>query len=130
MAFPLDIEFVRRTEAKLGRRLPLGYVAKMCGENGGEVAAGPDIWQLHPIFDNSDEKRLKKTCNDIIRETIAAREWPQFPMNALAIGDNGGGDKLVFLTEPEGDCYADAVCWWDYETGSLNQVAGAFEKLC
>lgn len=42
MAFALDIQFVKRAEAKLGRKLPLVYVAKMCRENGGGVATGTD----------------------------------------------------------------------------------------
>jgi hypothetical protein len=129
MAFPLDIQFVKRTEAKLGRKLPLGYVAKMCRDNGGEVATGTDHWSLYPIFDDSDRKRLKRTCNDIVRETASAREWPDFPPEALAIGNNGGGDQLVLLADPQSDRYADAVYWWDQETGELNKVADAFEEL-
>jgi hypothetical protein len=129
MAFPLDIQFVKRAEAKLGRKLPLGYVARMCRDNGGAVAAGPDYWWLYPLFDDSDRKRLKRTCNDIIRETVLARERPRFPADALAIGHNGGGDHLVFLADPETDRYGDAVYWWDHETGELDQVADAFEEL-
>lgn len=129
MPFPLDIEFVRLTEAKLGRKLPLGYVAKLCRDNGGAVKGDTDLWWLYPIFDDSDRKRLKRTCSDILRETTSARRWPDFPPEALAIGHNGGGDKLVFLPEPTTDRYADAVYWWDHETGELNQVADAFEEL-
>jgi hypothetical protein len=123
MAFPLDIQFVKRTEVKLRRKLPLGYVAKMCRDNGGEVATGTDHWWLYPIFDDSDRKRLKRTCNDIVRETAQAREWPDFPAEALAIRNNGGGDQLVLLADPETDRYADAVYWWDHETGELDKVA-------
>jgi len=129
MAFPLDIQFVKRAEAKLGRKLPLGYVAKMCSNNGGEVATRTDSWWLYPIFDDSDKRRLKRTCNDIVRETTLARQRPDFPPEALAIGDNGGGDVLVLLAEPQTDRYADAVYWWDHETGELNKVADAFEDL-
>jgi hypothetical protein len=129
MPFPIDIHFVKRAEAKLGRKLPLGYIAKMCRDNGGEVATGTEFWWLYPIFDDSDRKRLKRSCNDIIRETASARQWPAFPTNALAIGHNGGGDLLVFLDDPETDRYADAVYWWDHETGEVSQVADAFEEL-
>src|SRR5579872_5726724 len=115
MPFSLDIQFVKRVEAKLGRKLPLDYVVKMCRDNDGGVSAGPDDWCLFPIFDDSDKKRLKRTCNDIIRETASAREWPGFPANALAIGNNGGGDYLVLLPEPAGERFADAVYWWDHE---------------
>ena len=129
MAFPLDIEFVKRVEANLGRKLPLGYVVRMSRENGGGVIAGPDHWGLYPIFDDSDRKRLKRTCNDIVRETASAREWPDFPPEALAIGDNGGGDHLVLLPDPQSDRFADAVYWWDHETGGLEKVADDFEEL-
>ncbi|HXU00205.1 MAG TPA: SMI1/KNR4 family protein [Polyangia bacterium] len=129
MAFPLDIKFVKRAEEKLGRRLPLGYVAKMCRDNGGEVTAGGDLWWLYPIFDDGDRRRLKRTCNDILRETERAREWPEFPPEALAIGHDGGGDRLAFLPDPERDRYEDQVYRWDHETREMNQIADAFEEL-
>lgn len=129
MPFPIDVQFVKRAEAKLGRKLPLDYVVKMCRENGGDVFAGPDSWFLFPVFDDSDKKRLKRTCNDIIRETASAQDWPGFPANALAIGSNGGEDILVLLPEPNGDRFAEAVYWWDHETGEVDQVAASFEEL-
>ena len=129
MSFPLDTGYVRRAEANLGRRLPLGYVVKICRDNGGEVTTETDHWWLYPIFDDSDRKRLKRTCSDIIRETAKAREWPEFPQNALAIGNNGGGDQLVLLPTPDTDGYADTVYWWDHETGEVHKVADTFEEL-
>jgi hypothetical protein len=128
MAFPVDVKFVRQTESKLGRKLPAGYVAEMCIDNGGQVKAGGDEWNLYPIFDDSDRKRLKRTCNDITRETTAAKQWADFPENALAIGGNGGGDQLVLLAE-SAESYANAVYWWDHETGALNRVADDFDEL-
>jgi hypothetical protein len=129
MPFPLDIHFVRQAEAKLGRRLPLAYVARICRENGGEVSVGPDVFVLYPILDTSDRKRLARTCNDIVRETAQAKQWPDFLPDAVAIGDNGGGDKLVFLLDPEASRYAGAVYWWDHETGELHAAADGFEDL-
>jgi hypothetical protein len=90
MAFPIDIRFVKSAEAKLGRKLPLGYVVKMCRENGGSVTTDIDDWFQFPTFDDSDPKRLKRTCNDTTRETESAHSRPDFPADALAIGDNGG----------------------------------------
>ena len=129
MPFPLEARFVRDAEAKLGRTLPLGYVARMCRDNGGQVAVGRDVFNLHPILDTTDRKRLARTCNDIIRETAAARLWPGFPSEALAVGNNGGGDLLVLLPDPVGGRYADAVYWWDHETGEVYPAADAFEEL-
>ena len=129
MPFPLEMRFVQQTEKKLARRLPLDYVAKMCRNNGGEIKTGAGVFRLYPIFDSTDRKRLTRTCNDIVRETASARDWPNFPPDALAIGDNGGGDKLVFLPEGDASRFADAVYWWDHETGELHLVADAFEEL-
>lgn len=129
MPFPLNIEFVRRAEGKLGRKLPLGYVTRMCRDNGGEVRTGTDGWWLYPVLDDSDKKRLKRTCNDIVRETASSKEWADFPAEAVAIGHNGGGDKLIFLPEPEGDRLGDSVYWWDHETGEVIKVADDFAKL-
>jgi hypothetical protein len=47
----------------------------------------------------------------------------------VAIADNGGGDKLVFLPDPNAPRFADAVYWWDHETGKLELVANCFEEL-
>jgi hypothetical protein len=129
MPFPLDIEFVRRTEAKLGRQLPPSYVLWMCRSNGGDLDAQGDNWTLHPILDDSDQKRLKRTCNDIVRETNAARQSPSFPRNALSIGSNGGGDHLVLMAAPSSDHYDAVVYFWDHETGELLIVANDISEL-
>ena len=129
MPFPIDMRFVRQSEAKLGRALPQGYVARMCKANGGEVRVGRDGFTLYPISDTSDRKRLARTCNDIVRETAKAREWTGFPLDALAIGHNGGGDKLVFLPRTDAPRFADAVYWWDHETGELHKAADDFDEL-
>jgi hypothetical protein len=129
MPFPLDHRYVQQAQEKLGRTLPLGYVARMCRNNGGEVEVGSDVFNLYSILDSTDRKRLARTCNDIVRETASAAQWPRFPEGAVAIGDNGTGDKLLFLPDPEAARYADAVYWWDHETGDLQLVADAFEEL-
>lgn len=129
MPFPLDLRFVQLAQEKLGRKLPIGYANRMMRANGGEVKVGNDTFNLYPILDTSDRKRLARTCNDIVRETTSARAWPDFPTNAVAIGDNGGGDKLVFLADEVDQRYADAVYFWDHETGELHLVADMFEEL-
>ena len=64
-----------------------------------------------------------------MRETKQAREWPGFPANGVAIADNGTGDKLVFVPNDAGDRLAEAVYWWDHETGELTAVADDFGEL-
>jgi hypothetical protein len=34
-----------------------------------DVFAYDDVWNLHPILDPSDRKHLKRSCNDVLRET-------------------------------------------------------------
>lgn len=58
-------------------------------DNGGEVDTDDDTWVLYPFFDNSDRTRLKRTCNDIARETnrgigkaFLGMEWPLQIMEA------------------------------------------------
>ncbi len=129
MPFPLDIKFVHRAETTLGRSLPMGYVRKMCCDNGGELQTDDDDWSLHPIFDDSDVKRLKRTCNDILRESESARAWEAFPKEALAIGNNGCGDYLVLVPEKGSGRFEDSVYCWRHETGELNKISESTAEL-
>ena len=54
MPFPLDIQFIKGAEERLGRSLPHAYKARMLRENGGDLLAGTDSWQLFPILDDSE----------------------------------------------------------------------------
>ena len=129
MPFPVDNDFIDRAAAKLGIRFPPSFVAHLHRSNGGEIDVADDTWQIFPVFDDSDPRRLKRTSNDIVRETKLAREWPGFPSNGVAIASNGTGDKLVFLpSEPE-DRLAGRVYWWDHETGELTAVADDFSDF-
>lgn len=127
MPFLVEQQFVTKTEEKLGATFPESYSASMCGHNAGSVRTGSDEWQLYPIFDTSDKKRLKRTCNDVIRETQSAKSWTGFPHDAVAIGANGGGDQLIFLRK--GDQLGPEVFWWDHETSKIHQVAEDFGEL-
>jgi hypothetical protein len=101
----------------------------MVKNNGGEIAIGSDCWQLFPFFDSSDRTRLKRTCNDIVHETKEARDWSRFPENAIAIGANGGGDRLVLLPSADEPSVLGPVYWWDHEAGELVFVADDFGDL-
>jgi len=130
MPFPVDVSFVKATESKLGVTFPLAFVARMTSANGGEVQADGDVWQLHPFLDTSDRTRLKRTCNDIVREMKVAKDWPDFPANGIAIGANGSGDLLVLLASPSSpDRLQDAAYVWDHETGDLSKVAEDLAEL-
>ncbi len=129
MAFPVDIKFANEAERKLGVKFPASFVVRMVKHNGGEVSTAADSWQLHPFLDSSDRKHLKRTCNDIVLETKKAREWPDFPENAIVIGSNGGGDRLVLLPSSDAPAILGPVYWWDHETGELIFVSDDFGDL-
>jgi hypothetical protein len=84
MPFPVDEKYIIQTEEKLGVRFSRSFRNRMMLKNGGEVVTESDGWELFPFLDSSDKIRLKRTCNDIIRETAAAKEWDGFPSEALA----------------------------------------------
>ncbi len=129
MPFPVDAQYIKQTEEKLGVRFPLSYVAYMRRCNGGEIKVSDDYWQLYPILDTSGKKRLKRTCNDVVRETQQAKEWPRFPPNAVAIGSNCSGDLLAYIHTDQFQKLDDMVYWWDHETGELHIVADDFLDL-
>jgi hypothetical protein len=130
MPFPLDRQWVTRTEQLLGVRFPLSFVARMMRENGGEISTDADHWFLFPFRDETDRKRLSRTTSDIIHETKSAHEWPGFPTGAVAIATNGGGDLLVLLPDDnEPAALRPEVYWWDHETGDIEKVADDFEEV-
>lgn len=127
MAFDLSESYVAQAEVKLGARLPESYRRAMMEANGGEVATDEEDWQLYPILDSSDKRRLSRSCNDIVTETKSAAEWDGFPVRAVAIAANGSGDLLVFLRSCEE--FEPAVFIWSHETGELIKVANEFSEL-
>ena len=129
MAFPVERCYVEETERQLGVKFPASFVAKMLHDNGGEVATPADAWQLRPFLDKSDRKRFARTSDDIVRETAAARKWRGFPPDAIAIGNNGCGDRLVLVPTPgDPNCLSPEVYWWDHETGEIHNVGDLFAR--
>ncbi|WP_270728163.1 SMI1/KNR4 family protein [Shimia sp. Alg240-R146] len=127
MPWPVDEKFIEACEATLGVKLPSEYRKSLKTENGGEVVCDGDNWDLHPVWDKSDKKRLKRTAMDIVRETAALKDWVGWPDNAICIGANGMGDALAFLYE-SGVC-TPSVYRWQHETGEIAMVARDFGRL-
>jgi SMI1/KNR4 family protein SUKH-1 len=127
MPFELPEPYLIAAEQQLGARLPPPYRAAMLASNGGEIEVEDDVWILYPIADNSDRKRIARTCNHVIRETERWREWSGFPTNAIAIGENQSGDVLVLLQS--GDKFLPSVHVWSHETRQLDEVAEDFRDL-
>jgi len=130
MPFPITNEEIVKTETKLGVRFPLSFRVRMMRDNGGEIDAADDDWQLIPILDTSDRKRLTRTCNDIIRETTAMRSWRGFPADAYVIAQNGAGDCLILRKyERDSQSLAEPIYLWDHETGDVTLLADSIEEL-
>jgi hypothetical protein len=118
VAFPVDEARIAAAEEALGRRLPHGLRERLRRDNGGEIPVegypGDDVWQLHPVWDDGDRKRMARTASHVVRETDEHGEL--LPEGTVVIGDNGSGDLLVL---PAG---SDNPAWWDHETGDLQPI--------
>jgi len=125
--FNLSEEQIVQAEKELGAKLPHEYLEAMKLNNGGEMSTEEDDWELYPIKDTSDRKRLSRTCNHIINETESCRGFGYFPQNALAIAGNGCGDQMVFLKE--NGQFLNTVYLWLHETGEIQELAESFNEI-
>tara|TARA_R110002072_G_scaffold219679_1_gene377285 strand:+ start:911 stop:1303 length:393 start_codon:yes stop_codon:yes gene_type:complete len=125
--FNLSEEQLAQTEIELGAKLPHEYREAMKLDNGGEASTEEDDWELYPIKDASDRKRLARTCNHIISETESCKGFGNFPENAVAIASNGLGDQMVFIKES--DQFQNIVFLWLHETGELHELAATFNEI-
>lgn len=124
MAFDISEEQIAKTESTLGRGLPPIYRTMMGKNNGGTAFDDEDQWDLHPIKDDSDRKRLSRSCNHIIAETKSAQAWRGFPSEGLAVGNNGSGDIMLLLpSETDATLYADRLFVYWHETGKVEPFA-------
>lgn len=128
MAFPVDLKYIIETEEELGVSFPALFKEKMTAENGGEAITKNDNWNLYPFFDKSDKKRISRTCNHIVLETKQAREWADFPLNAIAIAGNGCGDQLILLSG-NNEKLSEYIYLWHHETGDYEQAAENINEL-
>jgi hypothetical protein len=127
MPFDIAESLIVVAEQSLGTPLPASYRASMLKENGGEIEIEGDYWELFPIADTSDPKRLSRTANHILLETKICSDWSHFPAGALAIAEDGSGDRLVFIKQ--GDTFEPCLYVWSHENGSLQKVADDFSDL-
>jgi hypothetical protein len=118
--FPVESGFIEQAESKLGVRFPESYRRRLLRRNGGELALAADwIFQLAPVRDDSNAERLRRTWDDVVRQTEQARTWRRFPANAVVIGQDGCGNLLVLLPDGSGVC---EVAVWDHETGRIDAM--------
>src|SRR5438445_1130071 len=98
MPFPVDEVLLEAAETQLGRKFPEGLRGRLLRNNGGEVLVryegeepdeDEDTWALHPVWDSTDKRRMKRTVSHIVKETQQARQWRGFPEDAVAVGHQG-----------------------------------------
>jgi hypothetical protein len=130
MTFPIDEKYIHETETELGFEFPDKFKQKMIIENGGEILTDEDDWQIYPFFDKSDNKRISRTCNHIGLETKQAKEWDNFPANAIAIATNGCGDHLILLPKDNNNKkLSDEIYFWFHETGEITKIAKSIDEM-
>jgi len=127
MAFDLDKKYIDKVEKTLEATLPSAYKKSMMQSNGGTIELDDEVWELFPIQDNSDKKRISRSCNHILHETQIAKEWNGFPQGSLAIASNDIGDLLIF--KKDDDRYIDTVYKWSHETKHSEVVADSFNDF-
>jgi hypothetical protein len=122
MPFATTDEHIRKAEEALGVQLPAVLRERLLRDNGGEIEAADDIWQLFPVQDTTDRKRLSRTASHIVRETAEARKWDGFPSRAIAIASNGSGDYLILQDMAGNGNFADTVLLWSHDDASVTPV--------
>ncbi len=128
MPFPVEERYIMETEANLNVKFPIKFKLKMKEDNGGEIEKDDFYYELFPFFDKLDKKRISRTCNHIELETQNAQEWENFPRNAIAIGEDGGGNYAVLIHNGNGEL-GEEVYDWFHETGELEEVAKSIEEF-
>ena len=127
MAFATTEEQIRLAEDALAVKLPSALRARLLRENGGEIRAAADTWELFPVRDTTGQKRISRTANHVVRETAEVRKWPGFPPGAIAIASNGTGNFLILApAEGESGALAETVLLWDHEGGTAVPVSVAW----
>lgn len=130
MAFPVDERYINDAETELGVKFPASFKERMKRVNGGVIELEDDSWTVYPVFDKSDVKRIKRTSNHIPLETKNSRKWDNFPVDAVAVGENGLGDKLVLLPErPDASHLGETIYLWLHETGEINEICDNISEL-
>lgn len=136
MAFDLDEKFLIQAEKELNiLQFPTSYRNSMMKNNGGFFEYGTEdsndfaSFMLYPIADNSDRKRLSRTCNNVVKETKSTRENDDFIENFIQIGDDEGAGAYYFKINE--DRSVDDLIWyrmWDED--ELFQVCRFSDGVC
>ena len=130
LPIPTTERFVALAETELKCKLPPECRTWVLENNGGELQAADDDWQIFPVFDDSDRRKTARSASHIVHETAMAREWRGFPAEGVAFGANGEGDLLVFFPR-ESDLgeLAPEVYFWSHENCTCTCIASSLSEL-
>lgn len=100
MALPISQEMIARTEQVMGVIFPSVYKMHMSRQNGGYATLDGDQWRIHPIRDTTDRRSIRRSSEDVQRETkTAIEDGLGFPPDGIAIACNDAGDILFLKRE-------------------------------
>lgn len=118
---PAPESALRALEEKLGAALPPVLRARYAASNGGTFGDPRQRdceWQLHPVFDATDRKQMKRTAEDIAHYTRLALKDARFPRQGVSIAhDYSLMRQLLVLRDESTGAVADAVFLFDVHTG-------------
>jgi hypothetical protein len=128
MPLPVSLATIAETEAELGVSFSASFKLHMSRCNGGEVSIDDEVWWLFPFRDSTDRRTIRRTAEDIRRETqTAQQDGLGFPADGIAIAHNGSGD-LLFLRR-EGDRLQDEVWVFRLHGGELSVALNDVDEL-
>ncbi|GMU59395.1 MAG: hypothetical protein AMXMBFR34_11580 [Myxococcaceae bacterium] len=125
MPWPVSADAIRAAEARLGVRFPTDFVAGMRALNGGEVRAVADVWVVCPFLDTSDRKRLSRTSNDIVRETLSFRQLEWFPPGAVVVAVLNQDCLVLVPADDDPSRLRDEVFVWHLDAEGVTATGSA-----
>ena len=129
MPFPIEEEHIVETEKELGVVFPTIFKEKMKLVNGGQVKNAKYELELFPFLNRSSKETLRRTAvGNITNETRSAKSWLGFPSEAIVIGHDGYGNKVVLMKKQSGEIL-EKIYLLDHEIGSINLLAKDIKDL-
>ncbi len=107
-------------EDKLQAPLPPVLKGRYAASNGGSFGDPRNRdreWQLHPVFDASDRKQMKRTAEDIAHYTRHALQDQRFPRNGISIAHNFSlHEQLLVLRDEASGVIGEEIFLFDVYT--------------
>jgi hypothetical protein len=130
MPFPVEEKYIIETEKELNIIFPSHFKNRMKKINGGDLISEKNAYEfeLFPFYDQSDQKSIGRTYNHIGSETENARKMPNFPNDAVAIGDDGCGNYIILI--PENDkILSEKIYLLRYEYEEFEEIATSIKNF-